>query len=201
MEFPLSKQQNEPKQTGLAQTDQLLTERSKKFFSLSLTDQGVQDLVLSRATSSNSVTVRSMLRLHGRDATQAVIALYITEADALSGGKCSADTIRMLAAMSMKKMEHRTVASILMAIRDGISYSDEDGKVYGSITWPKLSLWFDRHEEAIMNMVQDEAASRKEAPGNLGSDYLDKMERGTDKYRIDRQSRLIDKLKAKLDSK
>lgn len=127
--------------------------------------------------------------------------MMLTEADALSGGKCTPDTIRMLAGMAMEKFKHRSMASIIMAIRDGIGYSDDDGKVYGQITWPKLALWLDRHEEAILNMAQDEAASRKEAPGNLGKDYLDGLERKDSSRVVERQQRLIDKLKQKLDTK
>ncbi len=143
----------------------------------------------------------AMNRIYGPDITQALIARYLTKADALCGGKCTPEALEEFAIMAMRKFSHRSVASVLMAIRDGMSYSDEDGKVYGSITWPKLALWMDRHEESVLTMAQNESASRKEAPGNLGKDYLDKQERGSDAYRVEKQSRLIDKLRAKLENK
>jgi hypothetical protein len=158
-------------------------------------------LTLTQATSSKAITLISMNRIYGPRNTQALIAMYLEQADAMCGGKCTAETLGNLAIMAMRKFSHRSVASILMAIRDGMSYSDEDGKVYGVITWPKLSLWMDRHEESILGMVANESAVHKEAPGNLGKDYLDKQERGSDSYRVEKQSRLIDKLRAKLENK
>jgi hypothetical protein len=143
----------------------------------------------------------SMNRIHGPRKTQALISMYLAEADSICGGKCTPETLENLAMLAMRKFSHRSMASVLMAIRDGTGYSDDDGKVYGSITWPKLSLWMDRHEESVLTMAQNESAARKEAPGNLGKDYLDKQERGSDSYRVEKQSRLIDKLRAKLENK
>lgn len=158
-------------------------------------------LTLKQATSSNAITLISMNRIHGPRKTQVLIALYLEQADALCGGKCTAEVLENLAIMAMRKFSHRSVASILMSIRDGMGYSDEDGKVYGAITWPKLSLWMDRHEESILSMTANESAAHKEAPDNLGKDYLDKQEKGSDSYRIEKQSRLIDKLRAKLENR
>ncbi len=145
--------------------------------------------------------MRSMIRIWGQDNTKALIAMFITEADMMCGGKCAPEAIAMFAGMCLEKFKHRSVASVLMAIRDGITYSDEDGKVYAAITWPKISLWLDRFEEKVLNMAHSEHSANVVKGDNYDGRYLDALEREDPKKRLEQKDRLIDQLRKKLETK
>ncbi len=158
-------------------------------------------MTLQAATSPDAITMRSMVREIGQDATKAAIALAIKQADDLCGGKCSDDALVMMAGLAMQKFAHRSYASVIMAIRDGISYSDEDGRVYGSITWPKLSMWLDRHEASIMGLAESEHAASVVKNDNLDGRYLDAQERNDPSRKLEQKDRLIEQLRRKLETK
>ena len=161
----------------------------------------MQDLTLTKATDPNGLTVRSLVRLNGKVYAQAVIANWLTEADVLTGGKTGAETIEMISNMILQHTQHRSVGSVLMAIRDGIGYTDDDGKVYGSITWPKVNLWLQRHEQAVLDMVMDAHSSAVSKNDNLGRDWMDQMEKKSPNRLIEKKDRIIAALERKLKSK
>ena len=138
-----------------------------------------------------------MARLKGIDFTAAVVAMWLTEADKVSGGRTDAEAIASLSHMVIQHMRHRSIGSIVMMIRDGIGYADEEGKVYGTLTWPKISLWITRHEQAILNMSMDSHSNKVTKNDNVGKDWMDKLEKRSQPVQ-DRKDRIIDSLKRKL---
>lgn len=158
-------------------------------------------MTLREAISPDAITMRSMIREIGQDATKAAIALALKQADELCGGKASDDALVMMAGMAIEKFKHRSYASVIMAIRDGVSCSDDAGRVYGSITWPKLSMWLDRHEDAIMDVAESEHSASVVKNDNLDGRWLDAMERGDPARRLEQKDRLIDQLRRKLENK
>lgn len=158
-------------------------------------------LTLHQATSPDALTVMSMVRLKGAKFTQSVVAMWIREVDALVGDRAKPEAIAMMANMLIDRMKYRSIASVLMVLRDGMGYTDEDGKVYGTITWPKLALWAERHEERVMAIASETHSSKVVKNDNVGRDWMDKLERGSQDYTIGRQQREIERLRKKLDIK
>jgi hypothetical protein len=144
--------------------------------------------------------MRSFIRTQGPQMVEHRIAQWLLEADLLCGGKTPAEVLSMLSGMVMEHMKHRSVASVLMALRDGISYTDKDGKVYGSLTWPTVKLWLDRHEEKMLALAHESHASKVVKNDNLDGRWLDEQEKNSAKVQ-DRKDRIIESLKKKLDSK
>lgn len=144
--------------------------------------------------------MRAFIRLHGHETAVIAVIAWLTQADAVAGGRTPSETISMLAQLALEKFKHRSVASLLMAIRDGIMSTDKDGKVYGQITWPTLSLWLDRHEAKVLGMAEADHGRLKDAPENIIEAHLPKLavEDSKDR-RIERQSKYIDTLKEELE--
>lgn len=159
----------------------------------------VQNLSLAVATSPDELPMRAFIRLNGFDTVVLAVIAWITQADALAGGRTPAETIGMLAQLCVEKFKHRSVASLLMALRDGIMSSDKDGKVYGQLTWPTLSLWLDRHEALVLKEADSEHARVKEPAENQQEDHLATLAINDSKdRRIERQSQYIETLKEEL---
>lgn len=97
----------------------------------------------------------------------------------MCGGKTAPNVLAMFGRMALQQFAHRSVESLVVAIRDGMM----SGKIYGALTYPQISEWLNDHEAAIMGAVESETASHKFTGDNLGADYLDKLERG-DESRI-----------------
>lgn len=107
----------------------------------------------------------------------------------------------MMAAMAIDKYRHRSMEFIMLAIRDGMGSTDEDGKVYGSITWPKLALWLERKEQEVMDMAHEEHASKVVKNDNLDGRWLDEQERRDPSRMLAAKDREIDRLRRKLENK
>lgn len=157
-------------------------------------------MTIHQATDPNALSMMSFIRIQGPQVVEHRIAQWIREADMISGGKTPPEVLSMLSGMLMEKMKHRSVASVLMALRDGVSYTDEDGKVYGSITWPKICIWLDRHEEKVLAIAHDTHASQVTKGDNYDSRWLDEQEAKSPKVQ-DRKDRIIETLKNKLEKR
>ena len=131
-----------------------------------------------------------MVKDHGETMAQVWLGLVLTEADALVGGKNPPGTIAMWARLLLQQWGHRSAESIVMAIRDGMF-----SKVYGALTYPQISEWMQAHEEQIMAVVHNETACHKFTGDNLGSAYLDGLERGDEKSAMRKE---LQQLRAKL---
>lgn len=131
---------------------------------------------MAQAASRDAYPIRRMIRDHGGAMAQAWISLVLEEADAMCGGKTAPNVLAMFGRMALQQFAHRSVESLVVAIRDGMM----SGKIYGALTYPQISEWLNDHEAAIMGAVESETASHKFTGDNLGADYLDKLERGDD---------------------
>ena len=148
------------------------------------------NLSLAEATGPGSYPVRRLIREHGEAAAQAWITLVLEEADAMIGSRNPAGTITMWGRLLLQQWSHRSVESIVMAIRDGMT-----AKVYGALTYPQISEWMQAHEAKVLGLSEDEAARHRFTGDNLGADYLDRLERGDEKSVLRRQ---VAELKRKL---
>lgn len=115
-----------------------------------------------------------MVKDHGEAMAESWVAIVLAEADAMVGAKNPPNVIAMWARMLIQQWGHRSAESIVMAVRDGMC-----SKVYGALTYPQISEWMQAHEDRIMNLVHSETARHKFTGDNLGSSYLDALERGS----------------------
>jgi len=136
-----------------------------------------------------------MMKEHGEQIAGSWVALVLEEADLMCGGKNPPHVLAMFGRMVLQNFAHRSVESLVMAIRDGLNR-----KVYGQLTYPQIAEWMNDHEAAIMGLVESEAAQHRFTGDNLGSDYLDRQEHdhNADKRKIARMGSHIEALKAKL---
>lgn len=157
----------------------------------------VQSITIQQATSPKALTMISFAREVGPQAVIRQVFDWLTQIDALSGGKTTANTLAMIAGMVVDRMQYRSVASVLMALRDGFSSTDKDGKIYGSLTWPTVSLWIERHEEKVLAVAHEAHASKVVKGDNYGTEWLNEQEEKSAGYKS-RQSREIERLRKKL---
>jgi hypothetical protein len=157
-------------------------------------------MTLHQATNPDALSMMSFIRLQGPQIVEHRIAEWIREVDMLSGGKTPPEVLAMLSGMVMQRMKHRSVASVMMALRDGLNYTDDDGRIYGSITWTKIAMWLDRHEEKVLALAHDSHASQVTKNDNYDRSWLDEQEAKSTKVQ-DRKDRLIDSLRKQLDKK
>jgi hypothetical protein len=160
----------------------------------------VQELTIHRATNPKALTMVSFIREHGQENVVLKVFDWLQEIDLLSGGRTDERALALIANMVVNRMKHRSVASVLMALRDGFSSTDKDAKVYGSITWPSVAIWLDRHEEKVLAVAHETHASKVVKGDNYGSDWLNAQEAKSAKVQ-DRKDRIIEGLKRKLDKR
>jgi len=160
----------------------------------------VQAMTIAQATSPKAVTMMTFIREKGQVGAMRQVHEWLKYADLLSGGKTPPEVLAMLSSMVVEKMKHRSVASVLMALRDGLSYTDDDGKVYGSLTWPKIALWIDRHEEKVMGLAHESHASKVVKGDNYDGRWLDEQEKRSFTAQ-ERKDRIINTLRQQLDRK
>ena len=128
-------------------------------------------LTLANATSPTSYPIRRLIRERGEDVARLWVCAVLTEADMMVGGKNEPAVIGMWARLLLSQWAHRSMESVVMAIRDGMT-----AKVYGALTYPQISEWMNAHEAAIIGMSESEAAQHRFTNDNLGADYLNKLE-------------------------
>lgn len=133
---------------------------------------------------------------HGQGMALLKIGAILYEADMLAGGRCTAAELEAMSKWVLQHFRHRTIASLVLAIKEGISRTDDDGKVYGKLTWPTVKLWLDTHEQAIMDNSHADHSSHVVKNDNLGADWLDRQE-----HAAGAKDRMIEHLKRKLDAK
>lgn len=131
-------------------------------------------VTLAVATGPDSYPIRRLIREHGEEVAQAWVIAVLNEADMMVGGKNAPNVIAMWARLLLAQWAHRSIESVVLAIRDGMT----SGKVYGALTYPQIAEWMQQHEERVMGVVESEAAQHRFTGDNLGADYLDRMERG-----------------------
>lgn len=153
-------------------------------------------LTLDEATAPTLRPIRSIEVEQGQGAVLLAILRVLGEADMLAGGRCSAAELELLSKMTLQHFRHRTIASLVLAIKEGVSRSDDEGKVYGKLDWPKVKLWLDAHEQAIMESAANEHGARVVKHDNLGADWMDRQQ-----HNAGAKDRLIEHLKRKLDAK
>lgn len=136
-------------------------------------------LTLDKATAPTSYPIRRLMRERGEDVARLWVCAVLTEADMMVGGKNEPAVIGMWARMLLSQWAHRSMESVVMAIRDGMT-----AKVYGALTYPQISEWMNAHESAIIGMSESEAAQHRFTGDNLGADYLDQLERGDEKMKM-----------------
>lgn len=134
-----------------------------------------------------------MTKEHGEHMASTWIGLVLEEADMLCGGKNAPGTLAMFGRMALQNFQHRSVESLVLAIRDGLNR-----KVYGQLTWPQIAEWMNDHENAVIGIAEDEASTHRFTGDNLGADFLDRQERESQQGTIRRQATLINALRAKL---
>lgn len=131
-------------------------------------------VTLAVATGPDCYPIRRLIREHGEEVAQAWVIAVLNEADMMVGGKNAPNVIAMWARLLLSQWAHRSIESVVLAIRDGMT----SGKVYGALTYPQIAEWMQQHEERVMGVVESEAAQHRFTGDNLGADYLDRMERG-----------------------
>ena len=153
-------------------------------------------LTLAEATAPTLRPIRSMEVEQGQGAVLLTILRLLGEADLLAGGRCEAVELELLAKMTLQHYRHRTIASLVLAIKEGVSRTDDEGRVYGKLDWPKVKLWLDAHEQAIMESAANEHGARVVKNDNLGADWMDRQE-----HAAGAKDRMIEHLKRKLEAK
>jgi len=155
----------------------------------------IGNVTLQMATSTEAYPIRRMVKEQGEGVAAIWISDVLTEADLMCGGKNPPHILAAMGRMMLHNYAHRSVESLVMAIRDGLNR-----KVYGQLTYPQIAEWMSDHEAAIMGAVESEAARHRFTGDNLGSDYLDRQEHdhNADKRKIARMGSHIEALKAKL---
>lgn len=153
-------------------------------------------LTLAEATAPNLRPMRAIETERGQGAALLVIASILTQADMLAGGRCTADELELLSKVTLQHYRHRTIASLVLAIKQGLGRTDEQGKVYGKMDWPKLKLWLDAHEQEIIDAAESEHRRWVVKNDNLGADWMDRQE-----HKAGAKDRLIDSLRRQLDAK
>ena len=143
----------------------------------------------------------SFIREHGQEAVVHRVFDWLQEVDMLSGGRTDERTLALIANMVVSHMKYRSVGSVLMSLRDGMSYTDKEGKVYGVLTWGTVKTWLDRHEEQVLAIAHQTHASKVvKGDNNRDTKWMDALERKSEKVQ-DRKDRLIDSLRKKLETK
>lgn len=136
-------------------------------------------MTLAEATGHNAYPMRRLVRERGEETAIVWLCAVLTEADMMVGGKNDPQVIGMWARMLLSQWGHRSMESIVMAIRDGMT-----AKVYGALTYPQIGEWMQAHEQAIIGMAESEAGRHRFTGDNLGADYLDKLERSDETLRM-----------------
>lgn len=134
-----------------------------------------------------------MIKDHGEQIASTWIGLVLEEADLMCGSKNPPHVLAMFGRMVLQNFAHRSVESLVMAIRDGLNR-----KVYGALSYPQIAEWLNDHENAVLWLSESEAAQHRFTGDNLGADYMDKLERESKDGTIRRQQTLINQLRAKL---
>ena len=147
---------------------------------LKLRPTAVMRMTLDEATGHNAYPMRRLVREHGENVALVWLSAVLTEADMMVGGKNEPQVIGMWARMLLSQWGHRSMESIVMAIRDGMT----SGKVYGALNDPQISEWLNAHEQAIIGLAESEAGRHKFTGDNLGADYLDRLEKGDETLRM-----------------
>ena len=150
-------------------------------------------MTLLAATSPEAYPIRRMMKDHGEHIASSWIGLVLEEADLMCGAKNPPHVLAMFGRMVLQNFAHRSVESLVLAIRDGLN-----GKVYGALTYPQIAEWLNDHEQAIVGLAEGEAAQHRYTGDNLGAAYLDRLEHQSDGAKIKRQSEHIARLEAKL---
>lgn len=155
----------------------------------------MDSLTIQTATSPDAIQIRQLHKVMGRDFAIATLSKYLIEADAMCPGQNDANTIRLWAAQLLRMMEHRSVASIIMAIRDGLR-----GKVYGSLSFPTIAEWMNDHEAKVLAMSEAEHSQAVFKNDNWTGMDMDRveMDANRDRRRAERLTRQVEQLKAKL---
>lgn len=146
---------------------------------LKLRPTAVMRMTLDEATGHNAYPMRRLVRERGEETAIVWLCAVLTEADMMVGGKNDPQVIGMWARMLLSQWGHRSMESIVMAIRDGMT-----AKVYGALTYPQIGEWMQAHEQAIIGMAESEAGRHRFTGDNLGADYLDKLERSDETLRM-----------------
>lgn len=115
-----------------------------------------------------------MIREMGEETAHTWAIAVLTEADHMTGAKTPPGTVAMWARLMVSQYSHRSVESIVIAIRDGMN----SGKVYGALTYPQVAEWLNAHEDRIIGAVESANAAHKFTGDNLGAQYLDRLEAG-----------------------
>ncbi len=149
---------------------------------------------ISSAASPSAYPILRAKRDLGDETVAQWVVMVLTEADVMCGGKTPPNVVAMWSRMVLQQFGHRSVESLCVAIRDGMT----SGKVYGALTYPQIAEWMHAHEARIMGIVESEGAAHKFTGDNLGADYLNKMEQDSADGTIRKQQRLIDSLRRKL---
>lgn len=134
-----------------------------------------------------------MIKDHGEQIASTWIGLVLEEADLMCGSKNPPHVLAMFGRMVLQNFAHRSVESLVLAIRDGLNR-----KVYGALSYPQIAEWLNDHENAVLGLSESEAAQHRFTGDNLGADYMDKLERESKDGTIRRQQTLIHQLRAKL---
>lgn len=132
--------------------------------------------------------------MNGPGMVAAQVSFLLKQADMLAGSRCTNDELEMITRMAVQNFRHRSMESLVLAIRNGIERTDERGKIYGKLTWSTVKVWLDDHEQAIMGMVEDEHAQRVVKNDNLGADWMNRQE-----HDAGMKDRMIDRLRRQLE--
>lgn len=160
------------------------------------TPSSIGNVTLLAATSPEAYPIRRMMKDHGEHIASSWIGLVLEEADLMCGAKNPPHVLAMFGRMVLQNFAHRSVESLVLAIRDGLN-----GKVYGALTYPQIAEWLNDHEQAIVGLAEGEAAQHRFTGDNLGAAYLDRLEHQSDPNKMKRASDRIAQLERQLSTK
>lgn len=137
-----------------------------------------------------------MLKEHGHAEAVRILTHVLVQAQIACGEPDNQNTAEIWAASLLSRFNHFSLETFVLSIRDGLT----SGKVYGRLNLPQLAAWMGDTEQRIVGISENEAMSQKEAPQNLGGDYMDRLqyEAERDKRKLQRANAVIDELRRKL---
>lgn len=144
-----------------------------------------------------SYPLRRMLREHGHDEAVRVLTHVLVQAQIACGEPDNQKTAEIWASSLLSKFNHLSLETFILGIRDGLM----TGKVYGKLNLPQIAEWMNELDARICGIAENEYAAQKESAGNLGGEYLDRLQHAADapQRQLQRANSVIEELRRKLE--
>lgn len=158
---------------------------------MSITPAKPPNMPLSQAIGPEAMPLRRWVREDPVGAER-WMANQFNVCNALCGGHAEANEVTLWAEMVLGSWPY-SCEGLVQALSDGI----RSGKIYGKLTYPVIAEWLKAYEAKISGVSETEAAQHKYRD-NGGTDWLDRMEAGSDASRLRAANERVRALEQKL---